>query len=93
MKQRDRTAVRALRSALAAVSNAEAPPIDSVPRAAPGRATEHPPLSLSPNDIGRIVQSEIDDRHDTIARILPHGRADEAQELQAEIEVLRTYLG
>jgi uncharacterized protein YqeY len=93
MKERDRTAVRALRSALAAVANAEAPPIDSAPQPGPGTGTEHPPRVLSPSDLERIVRSEIDDRQDTMAKILPHGRVDEARELQAEIDVLRAYVG
>ena len=45
MKARDRVAVAALRSALAAVANAEAVPVDSVPRPAPSRT---PPAAPAP---------------------------------------------
>jgi uncharacterized protein YqeY len=93
MKGRDRTAVRALRSALAAISNAEAPPIERVPEAVHGGPNEHAPLRLSSSDIERILQAEVDDRRDTIAQIGPHGHTEQVQELQAEIGVLQAYLG
>lgn len=93
MKARDATAVRALRTALAAVANAEAPPLDSLPAPVSGRSNEHARLDLSVDDVEAVLRHEITDRHDTIARLLPHDRPAEVAELRAEIAVLQGYVG
>ena len=101
MKARDASAVLALRTGLAAIANAEAPPVPAP--ASPstgsgpadpvvGRLVEHDRLDLSPDDVDRILRHEIADRHDTIAAIEPHGRDAEVDDLRAEIAVLQRYL-
>lgn len=92
MRARETTKVRALRTALAAIANAEAPPADVAPDPAHGRRSEHARLLLSTDDVVRIVRHEIDDRYDTIERISGRDREDEMAELRAEIEVLEAYL-
>ena len=82
----------ALRTALAAIANAEAPPAPGAAAAVPGRLVEHPRLVLSDADLERIVRHEIDDRHDTIAAIGDHDRPSEVDELRAEVSVLERYL-
>ena len=93
MKQRDGSTVTALRTAMAAINNAEAPPVDDA-TSGPGGGSlgEHTRLVLSAADIDRILRAEIDDRHDTIGQIEPHGQADAVDELRAEITVLERYL-
>ena len=98
MKARDASAVLALRTGLAAIANAEAPPAaastsDSVPvEPVVGQLVEHTRLELSAADVSRILRHEIADRRDTIAAIEPHGREAEVDDLRAEIAVLERYL-
>jgi uncharacterized protein len=99
MRERDRAAVTALRTALAAIANAEAPPADTA--SAPSGAgtggasaglVDHPRLELSVDDVERILRHEVADRRDTIDRIAGRGHDPEVDELQAEIAVLQRYL-
>ena len=96
MRARDQVAVSALRTALGAISNAEAPPVDSVPapRAEPvvGQLVEHPRLALSDDDVAAVLRSEIADRRDTIAQYRRAGQEAAAAELEAQIAVLEGYL-
>ena len=83
----------ALRTALAAVANAEAPPDDGSHEETHGRLVDHERLALSGDDVARILREQVADRHDTIERIGPGGPAD-ADRLRccAEIAVLERYL-
>jgi len=102
MKARDAAAVSALRTGLAAIANAEAPPVPPVSSGAGanrvpvepvvGRLVEHARLELTGADVERILRHEIADRHDTIAAIEPHGRDVEVDDLRGEIAVLERYL-
>jgi uncharacterized protein YqeY len=95
MKARDRVAVSALRTGLAAIANAEAPPAQPVSSSAEpvvGRLVEHARLELSSHDVDRILRHEVDDRRHTIDAIQPYDRDDEVAELRAEIGVLERYL-
>jgi uncharacterized protein YqeY len=96
-KAGDRSATTALRTALAAIANAEAPAVVAPdgPADAPtvGRLVDHTRLALSGDDILALIRHEIDDRHDTIAQIEPYGRTTEADALRAEIAVLHQYVG
>ncbi len=99
MKAGDASAVLALRTGLAAIANAEAPPVESATGAASsaaepvvGRLVEHDRLELTAADIEAILRHEIADRGDTIAAIEPHGRESEVADLRAEIAVLERYL-
>lgn len=92
MRSRDRSAVVALRTALAALSNAEAPPIDSAPLEVRGDLVQHVRRELSDADVTTILLAQIDDRERTIAEILPYGQDTEVATLRAEIETLRGYV-
>ncbi len=99
MRARDRVAVAALRSALAAVANAEAVPIDGAPAAGAVElarvgvgAADAPRRVLTEADVRRIVRAEVDERADAARVMAGAGRPDEADRLQAEAAVLRTHL-
>ncbi|WP_377638935.1 hypothetical protein [Oryzobacter terrae] len=99
MKARDRVAVAALRSALAAVSNAEAVPVDTVPRAGAvedaavgAGAADAPRRELSEDDVRAVVVVEVDERVRAAAEMAGHGRLEDAQRLTAEADVLRRVL-
>ena len=93
MKARDRVAMAALRTALAAIANAEAVPIDAAPTDVYGELVEHERQVLAESDVVRIVQHQIDDRRATAAQVAAHGRTDEAAVLTAEADVLAGILG
>jgi uncharacterized protein YqeY len=100
MKARDKVAVRALRTALAAIANAEAPAVastsgdgTSLPQPpVVGQLVEHARLVLAEADMVQIVQREIDERHRAITEYEQLGLDDEATELRAEAEVLAQQL-
>jgi uncharacterized protein YqeY len=96
MKERDRSRVAALRTALAAIANAEAPPAHDLPTPplAPlvGRAQEQPRLVLTPADVEAIVRLEIADRRDTIEHLRGRDQDDAVRQLASEITVLERYL-
>jgi uncharacterized protein YqeY len=92
MRARDREAVTALRTALAAVANAEAPPHDGSIGETRGRLVDHERLVLTSDDVERILRHQVADRHDTIARIGDRGHAAAVAALRAEIAVLERYL-
>ncbi|MBA2282614.1 MAG: GatB/YqeY domain-containing protein [Acidimicrobiia bacterium] len=82
-----------LRTALAAIANAEAPPLDTVgPAEAVGRLVDHPRLLLAEADLVAVLRAEIADCEDTVARFEACGRADEAAALRDELDVLRAYV-
>ena len=102
MKAKDRVAVAAIRSALAAVANAEA-----VPGAAPTTAggTMHvagaergvgagdvPRRELSELDVVDLVDTEIADRRAHADEYDTHGQSDAAERLRAEAAVLEGFL-
>jgi uncharacterized protein YqeY len=91
MRARDRSTVTALRTALAAIANAEAPPDDGSYEETRGRLVDHERLVLTDDDIVRIVREQVADRHDTIARIGPGRHTAEVDALRAEIAVLERY--
>lgn len=103
LKRRDRVAVAALRSALAAIDNAEAVPAD---QPLPGDAgTEHVAGSLvgvgaaeterrqlTEADLRAIVAREVRERTAAASRYEQLGRPDDAARLRTEAEVLGRYL-
>lgn len=102
LRSRDGVAVAALRSALAAVDNAEAPDAGLAPE--PGSnarvagpmvglgATEVARRRLSAAEVQRILMGEIADRDRAVETYRQAGRADRADRLSAEADVLRPYL-
>lgn len=103
IRARDAPAVSALRSALAAVANAEA--VDTA--AAPPPRTSHPTVAGSAAGLGAadverraltqaevlsLVQTEIDERLDAAEELARAGQQDRAERLRAEAEVLSRYV-
>ncbi|HZN13630.1 MAG TPA: GatB/YqeY domain-containing protein [Acidimicrobiales bacterium] len=92
MKTRQLDVTRVLRTALAAIANAEAPPQSSAPLEVRGRLADLPRLVLTNDDHVRIVAAEIADREDTAAQYERNGRTAEAAEMRTEIAILAAYL-
>ncbi|MBB5808776.1 uncharacterized protein YqeY [Saccharothrix ecbatanensis] len=103
LKGRDVVAVTALRSALAAIDNAEAVPTDHPSAAAQGSehfagaasglgAAEAERRHLTEADLRSIVENEIGERSVAAAEYDRLGRTDLADRLRAEAEVLSRYL-
>jgi putative acetyltransferase len=97
MRSRDRIAVSALRSTLAAIDNAEAVAAPETTTVSEGPiagarsglgATEVPRVPLSESDVVAIVRVEIADRRAAAAFYAQRGRADVADRLQDEAAVL-----
>lgn len=99
MKSRDRAATTALRSALAAIDNAESVPVEPgsssvassehVAGAATGLgAAEVQRRHLTEEDVRAIVEKESSDRVSAAAEYERLGRGDLAGNLRAEAEVL-----
>lgn len=98
MKARDRHAASALRSALAAIDNAEAVDVapsgaGAVEQSAVGLgAAEVARRELTEADIAGIVRAEIAERRSAAEEYERLGRADRAENLWAEAAALDTYL-
>jgi uncharacterized protein YqeY len=103
LKRRDRVAVGALRSALAAIGDAEAVPLPRVPSppatsehvagavAGVGRA-EAPRRALGEGDVAAVVAAEADERERVATEYARLGRDDDAARLREEAAVLRAVL-
>jgi uncharacterized protein YqeY len=104
MRTRDATAVAALRSALAAVDNAEA----ADPSHAPAPGTEEAAFAgtvagvgagdvarrvLSEADVADLIGAEVAERDRTAETYRRAGRDEAADRLRAEADVLRPFLG
>jgi uncharacterized protein YqeY len=92
-RTRDDAWVSVIRTTLAALANAEAPPLETVvAEPSHGRLVEHPRLVLTHDDHQAIVRAELADREDTIARFEQGGATAEADALRHELALLRRYL-
>lgn len=96
MRARDKAAVSALRSTLAALDNAEAVPVDEVePR---GSALEQSPVGVGVTEAARrelsehrvvdVVRAEAAERLQAAAQLTAPAHADRAARLRAEADVL-----
>jgi uncharacterized protein len=107
MKARDKRAVAALRSTLAAIDNAEAVDVTQVPPAGGGRPTGEgeiagPALGVGAAEVERrtltavemeaIVRREVAERQTAAQAYERAGRAPHAEGLRAEAELLGAYL-
>jgi uncharacterized protein YqeY len=103
LKARDQTAVAALKSALAAIDNAEA--VADERSHARGSGSEHiagatagagssdvPRRTLSEADLQAIVRAQLEERHEAADLYERLGREDEAARLRREAAVLTQYL-
>jgi uncharacterized protein YqeY len=97
MKARDQPTVAAMRSALAAIANAEAADLpatsgtsQAIERSPKGaRATEVSRKVLTEAEIQGLVRNEIDERTAAVADYRRAGRADRADRLALEAAALR----
>ena len=94
MKARDRAAVTALRTALAALANAEAPDFDgAVHREGRGELLEHARLTLGAEGEQAVLVAEVRRREALIAEHGGRGLDPSyLDDLRAELAVLRRYL-
>ena len=101
VRQRDEISTAALRSALAAIANAEAVVAADGPRALPGPiaksvpglgAADAPRRELSEADIAAVIRREVSDREAAAHTYEAVGRPDAASRLHMEVAVLRSYL-
>ncbi len=103
LKTRDRAAIAALRSALAAIDNAEAPPADAPLDSATGSehiagaavglgSAEVERRHLTDADLRSIVENEVRERSVAAKEYERLGRDDHAERLRSEAEVLNRHL-
>jgi hypothetical protein len=102
MRARDRAAVSAIRSALAAVANAEAVPVEprgNPPTAGPVAksavglgAAEVARLELSEDDVRSILHAEVTAHLQAAEHLRSVGQAARVVELQAQVAALRPFL-
>jgi len=92
-KARDAAATTALRTLLAAFSNAEAPPAPATSSLAPPTTglIEHERVELADADHLRILGEQIAIRETAVAEYEAIGQADAAAVLRAEIAALERY--
>lgn len=93
LRDRDRPTVTALRTALAAVSNAEAVPSDNSYRhPIVGQLNEVPRRELTEEQVEAILRAEAAERQKAIEEYESLGLADAAARLNAEQAALSRYL-
>jgi uncharacterized protein len=101
MRARDKIAVSALRSALAALDNAEAvageTPTETSSAHVAGAvvglgAAEVARRELSAADIAAVLEQEIAERLDAADQAVHHGQHEHAERLRAEAQILQPYL-
>lgn len=94
---RDRPTLAVLRETLAAIENAETPPVGKAPTsvdvpfagsAGSLGAGEAPRVVLSPEAVGALVERELRERRDAITEYLRLGRRDEADDLSLQANTL-----
>jgi uncharacterized protein len=101
LKARDRVAVAALRSAIAAIENAQAVEVDGDTRRQTSSAhiagasagvgsSEVDRRELSEADMQALIRQQADERHDAADEYERRGRADTASRLRDEAAVLLT---
>lgn len=101
MKARDKEAVSALRTALAAFDDAEAVAVPLPPSSASAYvagasvglgSSEVPRLELTVEDLRAIVQSQIAERAAEADTYTAHGQPEAADRLRRQVDLLRGYL-
>ncbi|MGJ0118138.1 hypothetical protein ACQ7HM_02925 [Williamsia sp. MIQD14] len=95
----DRPAVAALRSAIAAIDNAQAPPVDDADASGPARpggvgvgSTEIDRLELDENAIRSVLRAERDESLSAAAQFDALGRSEDAASMRARADVVARYL-
>ncbi|MQA06791.1 MAG: hypothetical protein GEV07_30215 [Streptosporangiales bacterium] len=96
LKERDRVAASTIRTALAAIENAEA--VDAVevdgtdPMGTVGLSRDVSRRALSPTDIRDILRREVDERQQAISTYETTEQHPEADRLRTELRVLERYV-
>lgn len=96
LKEKDRTRAALLRSLIASLDSAEAPPMAAGPASGQdfrSGAAEVERLVLKDGDVRRILAAEIEEREDAAAQFARLGQADRAAALRSEATLVRQYLG
>lgn len=97
MKERNRPAVSAIKSALSAIDNAgavAAVPVDSTAPLGPaGFAPDVPRRELTEDEIVALVRAEADELRAAAEEYEGYGKAERAQELRSALRVLAPYTG
>jgi uncharacterized protein YqeY len=88
MKAKDETTLKVLRSALAAIANAEA--ID--PKSAPAGATEVERRLLTDADMRAVIQAELDEMAAAAVDLRANDRPDDASALDRRRSILDGYV-
>ncbi|MBO0828798.1 MAG: GatB/YqeY domain-containing protein [Streptosporangiales bacterium] len=95
MRGRDRPAVRAIRTALGAIANAEAvavPEQQEGPLGSVGLSEDVPRRELTAGDVREILRAEVRERRAALAEYERHGRTEQADDLRSELRVLARYV-
>jgi uncharacterized protein YqeY len=101
MKNQDRVAVNAIRSALAAITNAEAVDESHAPAAEPGTIAggvsglgrgEVPRRTITEHDARQIVKKVVAERQEAATQYDELNRHDDASRLRQEIAVLERFV-
>ncbi len=90
IKARETATVAALRSLIAAIDNAQAVPLDGIPRET--ERTEVPRLELSEAEVRALLRREATTCRANVERYETLGRTAEAQRLRVELNVIDAYL-
>ncbi|MGH1564649.1 hypothetical protein [Mumia sp. DW29H23] len=106
MKARQPEVVTALRTAIAAIDNAEAVEVTEAPHATSTAVSEHVAgtqsgagateaerRTLSADEVRAVLQVQIDERLAEAQGYEEHGRADAAARLRREADALQSYVG
>lgn len=97
MQARNAVETSVLRNLMAAIDNAQAQPVDltgpfSQMRAFGDSAGEVARLSLSPEQLGHLLETEARARDDASAEMRSLGRTEEADRLACEAAIVRRYV-
>ena len=98
MKDGHSLAVKVIRTLVAAIDNAEAPPLDtsraaSIQHQFHSGSAEVERLQMSVEDVHRILSTEMRERERVAAELEQLKQTDRAEELRAEALVIQRYLG
>ncbi|MCX6469828.1 MAG: hypothetical protein NTW76_11000 [Corynebacteriales bacterium] len=95
----DRTAIAALRSAIAAIDNAQAPSLDGTASSGPAGpggvgvgSTEVDRLELDDDELRSVLRAERDESLSAAAQFDALGRPDDAAAMRARADVVERYL-
>ena len=92
MKQRQKAAVTVLRSVLGTIDNAEAVEVDTAYVPMQGQTKDVARKVLTEEDVRVILMNEMAERRAVIAEYEQVGQAAAAEEMRAEVEVIKRYV-